>query len=588
MAVWYPSVVINLKLRFDDQMHILPAPDAGLMSVEDRVRAGKWESNNWAPEPLVLATDETTSSVLARVPLSAVCEMPSHRQAGTFQMSIPWKDLPIDPRCVRAAAAEIHMGSVSADDFGKGMKRQRDSMGQLLSCLRTTLPSGDPNPDTLVMAAMVDEWSVDHSGSDSLVQMSGRDLRGPLLDTPLGIAPGMETQILNELDLTKPVHEVVADLLKYNPLFEDYRVYVNEAEWPDGVPVPGKPENTPRHRKPAKSGGTDGAQPGQSGASMTFWALIVQVCYLVGGIPTLRGTALWIRPAMTIWDMARGDPDPETRPTPFFRGQERIIDVQTGAAISPGLRWRRMVHGRDLDTLKFTRKFAGYMRPRVIRAVGVDWDAPVKGPSRWIVETWPTKAVLAANQRLAATKYGPGGNKPQEEIVTLPGLFHITDRKQLQAVARAAYEEMGRNELTGNAESFNLSSYGGSNEDPDLLRARPGDGVEILVDSRALKCNSPLVSTFTDSNRMPFAQAVAEVNRRLGQANLARVIVATARGQVAELQNFFRIKSARFTLGGDGIKTAYEFQNYLVARAQVEAASPTAGTAKAAKTPRSR
>ena len=125
-----------------------------------------------------------------------------------------------------------------------------------------------------------------------------------------------------------------------------------------------------------------------------------------------------------------------------------------------------------------------------------------------------------------------------------------------------------------------MASFGGDNTDPDLLRLAPGDGIEMMVDTRAVHSGAPLVSTFTDHNRTPFAAQVAEIDKLIGDENLSRVIVATSRGALAELQRFFRVQNVKYDWDDTGIKLAFDFQNYVVPRNQVEDAPAAKGAAQ--------
>lgn len=568
MPVFYPSCVVNVKLKFDESLTVvdLDSPEA----VDDRARqGGSIGTEKLSTEPLILKRDEeNVSYVLGRIPKKASFELPGVRQAGQFNLTIDFKDLPIDPRVIRAASIEAHLGAIPASEFGLGMEgavidRQRTSV------IATRDSSGQPNPDTLVMIGTVDEWHVDHTESGSEVSIKGRDMRGILLDTKLGTTPELAQAILDLLDLSAPINEVILQLLGFNPFFDQFTVVVNPEDWPNAfVPAPSSAAAVPRHRKGAK-GNKSGGRANQkgSGSDQSFWDLIVRLCFLVGAIPYFQGTEIRIRPARSLYDQKRGGIDP-TIPTPFEGGQQRSFDAIARKSLEPALSVRRFVYGRDVQSFSFDRKFGGGQRPQHIRVIGVDDSSASRGQERLVEAIWPP---ISAPERSKRTRVAPSSKKTMQEIVNIP-IAGIRDFDQLLTIARNVYEEIGRGEVGGSIETKNLASFGGNNQDPDALRIKPGDAVEFLVDTRNLSFQTPLISTLTDHQRLSFEDQVAEIEKRIGDQNLARVIVATSRGQIQELQRFFRVQTVKYDWGAnDGIKIAFDFQNFIVARAEVDA-----------------
>lgn len=577
MTAWYPSLIVNIKLRFDEALHIVPDPP--LSTTADELANPARGTAGGQPEPLIMRRgDENTSFVLNRVPKRATVELPGYRQAGQFSFEMDFRELPIDPRTVRAAAVDIYLGSVSASDFATGMTRM-ETDGTRRSVLRTVDASGNRiNP---LMTGFVDEWDMSHDESGSTIAFKGRDPRGILLDTPISVAPGAAQQLLSELDWSQPIDSVVMQILLYNPFFSDFIVQTNPAEWPNGqIPSPGSPDLVPRHRRGARGqrAGGRATPPGDSN-NLNFWDLIVRACYLVGAIPYFVGTALVIRPSRSIFDQQRAGYDPN-QPTPFAGGRVRDFDAVSQTELQ-GLSVRRLVYGRDTVKYAFNRKYGGFQRPRVVRTVSINADTTERGAGRIIEARWPA---ATEPQRTRRTRVAPGGQQSQEEILNIP-VAGITDPTRLEEIARSVYEEIGRGEMGGSCETVNLASFGGDNADPDLLHLRPGDGVEFLVDTRALSSRAPLVSALTNAQRSSFEDAVREIADRIGDQNLARVIVATSRGQVQELQRFFRVSTVKYDWSLTGIKIAFDFQNYVVVRDQAGTVSDQTGSLQARVVP---
>jgi hypothetical protein len=569
MATYRPSVVVNIKMKFDDRLTVADAPAP--QTVQGRLEAPLKQGVR-VPQPLVtqqigVASGDQISWVLARIPKAGSFEMPGYRQAGKFNFTFDFRDLPIDPRTVRAAAIEIHAGTVSDSDFAAGMRGERHPSGTLKSVLETRV-EGAANSETLRMVCTVDEWQVEHSASSSEVTLSGRDLRGILLDTPIAPNGVKPQQFWDSIDTSQDIQGVVTQVLQYNPLFDDIQVVVNPDDWPGGVlPSPGAKDLVPRHRKGAKgqrAGGRGSAPAESAGSNLNFWDVITQFCFLVGAIPYFQGTQLMLRPSMTVFDKLRGPIDPVRNPTPFKDGAVRGTDALSGQTISPPLRTRRFVYGRDISSLSFQRKFGGWKKPKRVRCVSIDSDSGKVGVQKLVTGLWPPDTAVKAH----TTGVSPGKDRAVSDFVNIP-VPGVKDEKRLAEIAQAIYNEMGRSEIGGEIETVNMASFGGDASDPDLLRMQPGDGIELLVDTSATGVKNPNVSSFGDSNRRSYEEQVAEIVSRLGDQNLARVIVATARGQVAELQRFFRVETVKFNWSSEsGLKIGCSFQNYVVSRAQ--------------------
>lgn len=562
MPSFVPACAVNITVRFDEALTLLAVPNPSTIDTASIKR----QPASVSPTPLITKRGVKNSShILNRIPKHCSVELPGYRQAGQFSCDFAFSDLPIDPRAVRAASVEIHMGTVSPELFARGVTA-RESNGSRLSYLRTRTSAGQPNLDTLRMVGLVDEWSINHSGTDSIVSFRGRDLRGILIDTPISTDPQGTTHVLDAIDQGQPINEVVTQILRFCILFNDITVSVNPAEWPGGtVPTLGGQGTVPRHRQGANGTKKSGhASMNSSSSELHFWDLITRYCYLVGAIPYFQGNQLLIRPSRSIFDQARGGIDP-TIPTPFAGAEARGVDAQSGQVISPSLRIRRLAYGRDVESMSFDRKYGGYQRPRVVRAVSIDSSSKRRGAARMVEGRWPQ---ATESESARSTRVAPGGAAAHEEILNIP-VPGIRDSRRLQEVARAVYEEIGRGEMGGSVVTKNLASFGGDNADPDLVRLSPGDAIELMVDTRVLSSSPPLVSTFTNFARDNFEKVVADVRARIGDENLARVIVATARGQIQELQRYFRVSTVKLDWSQTGIKVSFDFQNYVVVRDQI-------------------
>lgn len=566
VGVYYPSCVVNLIIRFDERFNLSPEGVKAFSTADLLPRNGAPERNLGSTLILSGQTRDNLTHVNGRIPKKASVELPAYRQAGKFNLTFDFRDLPIDPRLVRSVGVRIYMDAVSASNFAQGITGPTQN-GERASILpRTGRPSiVDPKPENLVLAGTADTWHVSHTSSGSEVTLEGRDQRAILLDSP--IKPAM----LKDVPLKANIRDVVRWIVSKHPLGEQVQITVHAPvdEWPDKVlPSPTLQGNfapaQPRVRQ-----GADGKQAkaasGGDPKNLNFWDLITRYCTLVGAVPYFKGdNELWIRPARSLYSQQTAE---EFDRTPFANGLVREV-----SEIKP-LVIRRMVFGHNVEEMTFERKFNGFT-PRVIHVVSYDSSSGARGLKRLLDVYWPEKAAPTSGDQPLATdteaasvsNVAPSGKvaNKDEMLISVPG---INDKDRLLKIAQDIYEELGRGEMGGSVKTKSLASFGGSNDDPDLMRIRPGDAVTITVDGRELSNRAPLVSPLNRQAQSDDGQLIREITSRVGDPNLARVIVATSRNYVFELQNTFRTSNVKYDWDvKSGISVAFDFHNYVEAR----------------------
>lgn len=488
--------------------------------------------------PVTFGTDGFTV-IANRVPKKGSFTLAHPRSAATFSITFDYTEFPVDPRIIRAVGVEVHLGAVSAEDYARGMAGEKDTDGRPLSILKTTSGLIDPwsgrpatNDATLLFHAIADTWDVDHSDGGSYITIEGRDIRSLFIDAKAPL------EKIAKIDLRKPINEVVEDIIRTMGVEHDLRmnIMIDAAEWPEKrIPSPGDVDGLTRVR--LGSSGQNTSQTPQTGTKTSYWDLITNYCTLVGGIPQFQGSSLWIRPARRVFDVLN-----KTLATPFRGGAARRVGTEQ-------LRARRLVYGRDIKRLRFQRKFQGTVVPTIQT---ISYDDRASGAQRLIFGQWPP----ATSEQAKA--------KAEGELLRIP-MHGIRSVKQLNEIAHDIYEEIGRGEVGGTADTQNLASYGGDNSDPDMLRLRPMEPVEFVIDKRTLNTLAPVVSELTDQERRSFSEEVDVLHRRLGDRALARVLTAMARGTIRELIAFYQVIGIQYEWGG-GLKMAIQFQNYIVPR----------------------
>ena len=548
--LYYPSIVVNLRLRFDESFQIVDLPEPTPQSgVVDAVSG----TTGPVTRPLIMQQGkDNLSHLLNRVPKRASIELPGYRTAGKFQFVFDYKELPIDPRLLRAIGVEVYQGAVNPEDFATGMT-QVESDGTRRSILNVYNEAGNPRDDLMTLAGIVDTWSMTHDERGSTIQMEGRDLRGLFLDSPMDLA------IFKKIDLRNSLPEVITAIVETHPAGEDMTITWFPDEWPNAeLPSPADKDGLTRPRRKADG---EGAEAGSSSGGPNYWDMVTQICSLVGAVPYFKGRELHLRKGRSIFSQQRPQ---DIRLSPFRNGATPVArkDDEGGDYFV-----RRMVYGRNISSLNYQRKFTGRRVP-VIEVVSLDTSGETRGPGKLNIVQWPPK-----DKKLARISgVAPSGEVSQTDVlrVNKPG---IRSKERLLEIAKDLYEEIGRQEIGGACKTRSLSSFGAGNEDPDLLRIAPGDGVEFLVDVQALNSRSPIASQFTDANRRSFDEQVESIRqdllRKSGSAdeNLIRVIVATGRSSIIDLLRSFRVHNVKYSWTNGVVDVSFDFQNYIVVRA---------------------
>lgn len=562
LVVYYPGCACNLIIRFDEALLTGTTPPAK-SSAQLAVTA---ESASEGPPSETAGILQGSNSRLSRryatVPTKATIELPSFRQAPKFSLTFAFRDFPVDPRAVRALGVELFLGTIPSSDWQRGLTRQSD-YGRLASIIAN-------DRKNLVLAGLADVVRDTFGETGSEVQIEGRGLQGIFLDLPIS------AEAVASVNVDQKISDVIADLLKAVKLADKIPM---ETTAPTGgeIPVVGAKAVVTRINLNAKGSKTKRATKGEN-SSLNFWDIVTNFCFLVGYVPDFNGHTLRLRPAVSLYDKRKIGLKGQS---PFKDKQPRTIQTNNG---SEQLSVRRMVYGRNLLNFMMERKLGGTAKTPIIRCVSTVTDSDKRGSGRLLEVFWPpndptTDVDGGKLEDAQTTDVAPNGEGSQKNILTV-AVSGVKDEERLREVAHAIYEEVCRGELTGSASTKDLASFGGNNEDADLLRLRPGEPVQFQIDSTGVRGQPPIVNEVTNLASMSPEEATDQVAERLGgDRDLAQVIVGTVRGTLKNLQDTFRVGTVRYGWDVDqGIAVDFDFQNYVEVRFDVmksEAGVPT-------------
>lgn len=545
MPDFYPSAKVRLRIRLDE----IGTPTSLILPTD--LPGGAREPDRTSPEQLVpsatnlrlveqpvgsgrfvlegvltgairatiaegeFSLDNLTHVIGSILPKTANISRNGIRMADTFKMTIPFVDAPFDPRLIRSCGVEIFFGVVTKEDFDRGVRAldARDT-GELLSVVNDVGPNNENNRRLIGFA---DSWEVSWpQDAEGEIMVEGRDLTSLLIDSPL--PSGVSA------DLSLSLTEAIAQVMSTLPSTEGMSVEMR----PAGTEPPVLAAAAPRHAR-SRDGVARQVARGPND-KVSYWDYITDVCGAAGMIVYVDGTAVIIQTPRSAYG------------TRFVR---RDTDTFSGRTVEGEFApHRRMVYGRDVKSLKAERKFS----VKKVNTVQVRcYDTQTKTT---------LKATFPEDPRVTDA---PPGNRGANERVTVFRISGCRDLSTLKRIAQSIYEQQGRNEIAFVVETDDLTSFGGSGEDPDLLGLQAADNLEILVARQADFDTITKIRSLDVSGRVLF----------LEQLGFSRGLALTYARLFdnAGFQSIFRVRDVVFDwTRDDGMKLTIGCINYITVR----------------------
>lgn len=441
--------------------------------------------------------------------------------ADSCNVELSYSDAPFDPRTLRACGVEVLIGVVRPEDFADGIERGATRGDGSLTSTVGMSADGQFHGATRFVG-FVDEWQVKYGDGGDMVTLVCRDMSAPLRD--LKISSG------DSIDLSLPINEGIAQFLSRSSATTAGVIVRYQGKGKPPVPSAAAVHK----RKPRRGKVARRSKRGSSEQSQ--WDHIVDVCGQMGLIPLVRDFDIVITEARTLYGN-NGDSGPVMR----------------------------MVYGQNIEELSFSRKLAGVKVP----TIEVRCYDPTLGRTRWA--RWPVRrgdqrsgvvGVDKPPRPLRANEVPPSGYNPTESIRTI-FVSAVTDPATLERVAQNAFTQIGRQEITGNLTTYDVSSLDVDVFDVDLLDARPADPIEVLI--AAATPDTDAVSSVADLQ----AFARARRQRYLEQLGWSPEVAARfAELQDANgLQTIFRVQDVGVEFDkAEGVKTTIGFINYVTVR----------------------
>jgi hypothetical protein len=479
---YYPGAKIRLTIRLDEfgASRLKPAPSKttkNLNGIRDPRGALQAVLDPGAPQGVTryliveqgatqaqAATNQARSSDgltfdVTVIPKDMTWDQNGIRTADTLSATIKFIDCPIDPRCARSVAVEAFIGTVSDNEFAAGIEGKvrtgiaAQGQGDSLNLIPDTYLDANRNQRTNSrFIGWVDKWDVEwEDEAEPIIRIDCRD------NTQLFIEQQAPPRLV--LDMNAPIDKAIAVYLSHFPQMQGLAVqYLPTTDQPPVLAgtllnTAYRPNLGPHL---SKSGGND---------KLSVWDYLTDICGSIGHLIRVQGTTIIVQRPRAV---TPGLPEP------------RVDDPFQGRTLSTGeeLTYRRFLYGGNVKSMKISRNYAKQTPTNIeIRCYDTEHKT-------LLVERFP----LPADQQMYAI---PGDAQPDQKCL-VKAVYGIKDRKVLQAIAQAYYEQLSRSELQCEVKTRNLSSYGGGNLDPDILDMQAGDTYELLVNR-----SSDEVSTLT-------------------------------------------------------------------------------------------
>lgn len=542
-SILSPNEYLRQKTQLDKQKKLL-----------QYAKQGSQSKNTELPELMRSEGDDELNVLFSALPISCSVERNGIRDADTAEVTFDYRDLPIDPRSIRAGFVSLVIGSVSSEEYKRGVSSRevRESDGMLVSIVERRSDeelrfSGSASR----FSGFIDEWHIELGEDGDTVTLTMRDVTGIYLDQP------MQTGLT--IDLSKPLDVGISDFINQFPSLRGAVVFFGTPEQledqpsnPNPVKAPIPEKSIPKVAK-SKKGKKSKAQK-QGDQDDNVWDHIVTVCAKLGFVPFVRGFILYIVEPRNLFDQASKS--------------------------------RKMVFGRNIKTLEFARKMSGI----TTQTIEVRSPDPDIGRTRWarypVLNNEPSCGILGdpnSPQPVVSRpqKVSPLG-KPDEQVLVM-NIARVSDLEALKRIAENAFQEIARQEIEGSFETDDLDSFKESGDstdmlfpEQDLLDLNPGDTVTMLYAAPNTSAQGdPYQETEKEGKRssasgqelasMTFARRRDYLTGLGMSPSVAHRLAAVAEG--IPMANSFRVGTVNIDFDvDDGISVGCSFYNFITVR----------------------
>lgn len=492
------------------------------------------------------AQDDLTV-IFSTLPADVSIERNGLKDADVCNITLDFRDVPLDPRVIRACFVSCVLGTVTADESQDGLLTQkRRPDGGLLSVVGRNPGQELDFRSSTSFTGFVDEWSVEWSDEGDTVKLRCRDVSALLRDQKLFNSKGENTRIDMNLPIAQGVQEILDRFDSTKGIKVQYGTPIDPNDplavlVPDFGPIPSGATPKILKARKGKQKKTNKKQHDQS-----LWDHITDLTLRMGLVPCFRSFTLFL--------------------------------LEPRVAFSDLTNARRMVWGRNINKLRFCRKLGGIVKSDTIEVRCPD---PTIGRTRWarhpVLKNEPKSGILGkpgSPQPVTSRANNVGPNGVCDESVKVLSVKGVSDLSVLERIAENAFNEICRQEIEGTFETDDIDSFESVSEG-DLLLLQPGDAVQVLIappaevstPGRAVEAARP--GAGTSSLQALQAQSVAERARYLEGLGISKKTaqrLAVAQEKTRLISSFRAGKVYLTWSNEDGVAVGCDFYNFVVVR----------------------
>lgn len=402
------------------------------------------KSSSFSPD--ATSADNRTFHV-TMIPQNATWKQNPHKTADELEFTMRADDFPFDPRILRSIAVEYFLGTIQPEDYAGGIaglvQHDRGESRPLYVVPDSTLDRYGQRRTNLRFQGWVQKYSRKWAKDGSKVTLKCADNSSLLINNVA--AP------TGSIDSKKPIDEAIAGYLSLYPQFRglsvEYRGPVGEIP-PVLSDVLSATAYRPNWGPPVSKGA------GGGGEKFSVMDYLTEVCGTVGLLVRIVNSTIVIQKPSNLF----GDQVSPRVDDPY---QKRVIDGVTYDIRS--LVWGSNVTDMDAER-EYTRNEPKNIEMRC-------YDVNTK-------QTLVARFPLDKKDRIVSVQPGDGGEENKWTVKEVTG---IKSQVMLNEVARQTYQQQCRKELEFGLKTKNLATFGGDNEDPDLLDMQIGDVVNVLI-----------------------------------------------------------------------------------------------------------
>lgn len=543
IQTYYPSARARLIIRFEDYgaKNTPPVADKPPQvkkgfkpDTSQRLKVGRRASDGalvllgpgddpnftGGPQGQTTSDDVRTHIVDGIIPVMATRKQNGPRTANQLSMEFAYGDLPLDPRAMRSVAVEYFLGTVTPEDFKRGIRgevRSDNARGgvQLPNNVvqATYTDSNGRQRSNLRFRGWADNWAISWmEGETPIATIACTDNTRLMLEQ---LANPKQT-----IDPKSKLDQGVADYLSNYPLLRGLAVkFLPAGEEPPTLSAAlTKTKWQPKVGPNTAGGGAGG---------LKVWDYLTDVVTSVGYMLRFEDLDIIIQQPRTYYSSAF---------------QTRGDDPFTGRRLPSGrvLQRRTMVYGVNVVDVDVERNFTK----------SVPQNVEVRSYSllrkKTLVARYPSRQE-GRNKKLL-----PGQSADEKWIVKI--VHGIEDEATLRATAQAVYEVQGRREMRIKVSTSNLGSYGGGPGDPDLLDTIPGDSMDLEI------ARKPRTNTITET----YDGYVNDAEELLVSLNFSREFARAYQLAVnnVALPTTYVLENATDTWEGDSVSLEFGLINY--------------------------